>query len=103
MGQSEFAAADMVDLFVVVIPPAGGDELQGLKRGIMEHSHIVVVNKADGDLIEAAVRIQYEYTSALKFMRPISPNWRPRVSPAPRPFPPMKWDPFLDKKFFLHS
>jgi len=79
VGQSEFAAADMVDLFVVVIPPAGGDELQGLKRGIMEHSHIVVVNKADGDLIEAAVRIQYEYTSALKFMRPISPNWRPRV------------------------
>ena len=45
----------------------------------MEHSHLVVVNKADGDLMEAAVRMQYEYTSALKFMRPISPNWKPKV------------------------
>jgi len=69
----------MVDLFVVIIPPAGGDELQGLKRGIMERSHLVVVNKADGDLLEAAMRTQYEYTSSLKFMRPISPNWRPKV------------------------
>lgn len=79
VGQSEYAVADMVDLFVVLIPPAGGDELQGLKRGIMEHSHLVVVNKADGELVEAAVRMQYEYTSSLKFMRPISPNWRPKV------------------------
>jgi hypothetical protein len=45
----------------------------------MEHSHLVVVNKADGDLMEAAMRMQYEYTSSLKFMRPISPNWRPKV------------------------
>ncbi|XP_046642451.1 methylmalonic aciduria type A homolog, mitochondrial-like [Daphnia pulicaria] len=79
VGQSEYAVADMVDMFVVLIPPAGGDELQGLKRGIMEHSHLVVVNKADGDLMEAAMRMQYEYTSSLKFMRPISPNWRPKV------------------------
>ncbi|EFX75918.1 hypothetical protein DAPPUDRAFT_226202 [Daphnia pulex] len=78
-GQSEYAVADMVDMFVVLIPPAGGDELQGLKRGIMEHSHLVVVNKADGDLMEAAMRMQYEYSSSLKFMRPISPNWRPKV------------------------
>ena len=79
VGQSEFAVADMVDMFIVLIPPAGGDELQGLKRGIMEHSHLVVVNKADGDLAEAAMRMQYEYTSSLKFMRPISANWKPRV------------------------
>jgi LAO/AO transport system kinase len=45
----------------------------------MEHSHLVVVNKADGDLMEAAMRMQYEYTSSLKFMRPVSPNWRPKV------------------------
>lgn len=54
--------------------------LQGLKRGIMEHCHLVVVNKADGELKEAAMRMQYEYTSSLKFMRPISPNWRTKVS-----------------------
>ena len=53
--------------------------LKGLKRGIMEHSHLVVVNKADGDLLEAALIMKYEYTSALKFMRPISTNWKPRV------------------------
>jgi len=79
VGQSEYAVADMVDMFVMLIPPAGGDELQGLKRGIMEHSHLVVVNKADGDLLEAALIMQYEYTSALKFMRPISTNWKPKV------------------------
>ena len=45
----------------------------------MEHSHLVVVNKADGDLVEAAFRMKYEYTSALKFMRPISKNWKPKV------------------------
>lgn len=45
----------------------------------MEHCHLVVVNKADGDLKEAAMRMQYEYTSSLKFMRPISPNWRTKV------------------------
>lgn len=53
--------------------------LKGLKRGIMEHSHLIVVNKADGDLLEAALIMKYEYTSALKFMRPISTNWKPRV------------------------
>jgi LAO/AO transport system kinase len=51
-----------------------------MKRGIMEHSHLVVVNKADGDLLEAAMRMQYEYMSSLKFMRPVSPNWRSKVS-----------------------
>lgn len=45
----------------------------------MEHSHLIVVNKADGDLLEAALIMKYEYTSALKFMRPISTNWKPRV------------------------
>ncbi|VEL24618.1 unnamed protein product [Protopolystoma xenopodis] len=69
----------MVDMFVLVLPPAGGDELQGLKRGIVEMAHLVLVNKADGDLLPAAHRIAAEYTSALKLMRPRCPEWAPRV------------------------
>ncbi|KAG7221941.1 hypothetical protein INR49_016967 [Caranx melampygus] len=51
VGQSEFAVADMVDMFVLLIPPAGGDELQGIKRGIIERADLVVVTKSDGDLV----------------------------------------------------
>ncbi|KAJ8271829.1 hypothetical protein COCON_G00106880 [Conger conger] len=69
VGQSEFAVADMVDMFVLLIPPAGGDELQGIKRGIIEMADLVVVTKADGDLLVPARRIQAEYTSALKLLR----------------------------------
>ena len=79
VGQSEVAVSDMTDLFVLVIPPAGGDELQGLKRGIIENCDFVLVNKADGDLVPAARRIQTEYTSALKFIPRKYKNWRPRV------------------------
>ena len=69
----------MVDMFVLVIPPSGGDELQAVKRGIMELSHLVLVNKADGDLVAAARRTQAEYISALKFMTPQSPSWTSKV------------------------
>ena len=79
VGQSETAVADMTDIFILVIPPAGGDELQGLKRGIIENCDFVLVNKADGDLIPAARRIQTEYTSALKFIPRKYKDWRPRV------------------------
>ncbi|KAK7097166.1 hypothetical protein V1264_004182 [Littorina saxatilis] len=79
VGQSEFAVADMVDLFCLLIPPAGGDELQGIKRGIVEVADLVVVNKSDGDLEPAARRIQAEYISALKFMRRQSKIWKPKV------------------------
>lgn len=79
VGQSEFAVADMVDLFCLLIPPAGGDELQGIKRGIVEVSDIVVVNKSDGDLEPAAKRIQAEYISALKFIKKRSTSWQPTV------------------------
>ncbi|KAG7170735.1 Methylmalonic aciduria type A protein-like 1 [Homarus americanus] len=75
VGQSEFSVVDMVDLFALIIPPGGGDELQGLKRGIMEMSDLIVVNKSDGDLIPAARRMQYEYISALKYIRPKSKHW----------------------------
>ncbi|EDV28449.1 uncharacterized protein TRIADDRAFT_19400 [Trichoplax adhaerens] len=81
VGQSEYAVADMVDMFVLLIPPAGGDELQGIKRGIVEMADLTLVTKADGDLMPAARRIQMEYTSAMKFVRRRLPFdiWLPSV------------------------
>ncbi|XP_042726446.1 methylmalonic aciduria type A protein, mitochondrial [Lagopus leucura] len=79
VGQSEFAVADMVDMFILLLPPAGGDELQGIKRGIIEMADLVAVNKADGDLIVPARRIQAEYVSAMKLLRKRSKVWRPKV------------------------
>ena len=79
VGQSETAVADMVDMFVLLLSPGGGDELQGIKRGIMELADLVIVNKADGDLVPAAKRAAMEYKSALHLMRPKSAHWRPDV------------------------
>ncbi|XP_062055525.1 methylmalonic aciduria type A protein, mitochondrial isoform X2 [Lepus europaeus] len=79
VGQSEFAVADMVDMFVLLLPPAGGDELQGIKRGIIEMADLVAITKSDGDLIAPARRIQAEYVSALKLLRRRSAVWRPKV------------------------
>lgn len=79
VGQSEIAVADMVDVFVLLLPPSAGDELQGIKRGIVELVDIVAVNKYDGDMKPAVRRISAEYTSALKFMTPKYKCWRPRV------------------------
>jgi LAO/AO transport system kinase len=79
VGQSETAVADMVDVFVLLIAPGGGDELQGLKRGIVELADLVVVTKADGDLADAARRIQGDYHAALGLLRPASPRWTARV------------------------
>jgi len=81
VGQSETMVSDMVDVFTLLIPPAGGDELQGLKKGIVELVDLVIVNKADGDMINAARRAQMEYTSALKLLRPKNgpSGWQPQV------------------------
>ncbi|XP_007528520.1 methylmalonic aciduria type A protein, mitochondrial isoform X1 [Erinaceus europaeus] len=79
VGQSEFAVASMVDMFVLLLPPAGGDELQGIKRGIVEMADLVAVTKSDGDLVVQARRIQSEYMSALKLLRRRSVVWRPQV------------------------
>ncbi|XP_070553890.1 methylmalonic aciduria type A homolog, mitochondrial-like [Ptychodera flava] len=79
VGQSEYAVADMVDMFVLLIPPAAGDELQGIKKGIVEMADLIVVNKADGDLYIPAKRIQMEYVSAIKLLRKKSKNWNPKV------------------------
>jgi LAO/AO transport system kinase len=79
VGQSETAAAGMTDAFVVLLLPLGGDELQGIKRGIMELADIVLVNKADGDQRPAAARTVADYRSALRLLRPRSPLWTPIV------------------------
>jgi LAO/AO transport system kinase len=79
VGQSEVAVADMVDLFLLLVNPGGGDELQGIKRGIMELADLVVVNKADGDLAAAAGRTAGDYANALHLIRPKWPAWTPRA------------------------
>jgi LAO/AO transport system kinase len=79
VGQSETAVADMTDMFVLLLQPGGGDELQGIKKGIMEIADLLVVNKADGDLKTAAKRTATEYGAALRLLRPASPNWTPLV------------------------
>jgi len=79
VGQSETAVADMVDMFLLLLSPGGGDELQGIKRGIMELADLIIVNKADGDLIPAARRAQMEYQAALHLMRPKTAVWTPIV------------------------
>jgi LAO/AO transport system kinase len=79
VGQSEIAVADLVDLFVLVASPGGGDELQGIKRGIMELADVVVVNKADGDLLPAAQRAASDLRKALHLVRPKRPGWEVQV------------------------
>ncbi|WP_374380587.1 methylmalonyl Co-A mutase-associated GTPase MeaB [Dongia sp.] len=79
VGQSETAVAEMVDLFLVLLLPGGGDDLQGIKRGIMELADILVVNKADGDLKMAADRAAADVANALGLMQPRHAGWRAEV------------------------
>jgi LAO/AO transport system kinase len=79
VGQSETAVANMVDIFVVVAIPGAGDELQGIKRGLLELADIVAVNKADGDQVERANRAAMEYRTALHILAAGHPNWDPQV------------------------
>ncbi len=67
VGQSETIVKEMVDMFVLLIPPAGGDELQGIKKGIVEIADIIIINKADGSLKEQAQITKQEYKSALHY------------------------------------
>lgn len=76
VGQSETAVADMVDMFMLLLLPAGGDELQGIKKGIVELADMVVVNKADGDLVTVARHAVAEYRHALAMLRGANPDWR---------------------------
>src|SRR6516165_983409 len=76
VGQAETAVAEIVDMFVLILPPAAGDELQGIKRGIFELADLVLVNKADGELATAARRSVADYASALRLIRPPLPEWQ---------------------------
>src|SRR5436309_953023 len=76
VGQAETAAAALVDMFVLILSPAGGDELQGVKRGIIELADLVLVNKADGELAAAAHRTVADYRSAMGLIRPPYPEWQ---------------------------
>ncbi len=79
VGQSETAVADMTDMFVLLLLPAGGDELQGIKRGIMELADLVLVNKADGEQTNSANQTMADYRSALHFMKSRFASWQPQV------------------------
>jgi LAO/AO transport system kinase len=81
VGQSETMVAEMADLFLLLLAPAGGDELQGVKRGIMEMADIVLVNKADGDLKPTAIRTCADYAGALRLLRkrPQDPDGFPKA------------------------
>lgn len=80
VGQSETVVADMVDFFLVLMLPGAGDELQGIKKGILEIADMICVNKADGERgKQRAMAAAREYKTALSIMTPASPNWRPPV------------------------
>ena len=79
IGQSEVTVCSMVDFFLVLLLPAGGDQLQGIKRGVMELADCLAVNKADGDMKAVAARTRSEYESALSLIRPTTSSWRPRA------------------------
>ena len=79
VGQSEIAVSDMTDFFLVLMLPGAGDELQGLKKGVVELADMIAVNKADGDNIVRAKSAAAEYRAALHILTPRSPNWSPPV------------------------
>ena len=79
VGQSEVAVDDLVDFFVLLVSPGGGDELQGIKRGIVELADLVVVTKSDGTLAKAATIAAADYHAALQLMRPKHSEWRAKV------------------------
>jgi LAO/AO transport system kinase len=83
VGQSETMVAEMCDIFVLLLAPAGGDELQGVKRGIMEMADLILINKADGDLKPAATRTVADYGGALRLLRkrPQDPEGFPKAMP----------------------
>ena len=80
VGQSETTVHSMVDFFLLLMVPGAGDELQGMKRGIMEMADMILINKADGDLMEVANRSKAEYANALHLFPPPPSGWIPKVS-----------------------
>ena len=81
VGQSETMVSGLCDLFLLLMAPAGGDELQGVKRGIMEMADMILVNKADGELLATATRTRADYAGALRLLRrrPQDPEGFPKA------------------------
>ena len=79
VGQSETKVADMTDMFVLLLQPGAGDQLQGIKRGIMELADLVLINQADDGREDLALRSANEYTHALQLLRPRSSQWKVEV------------------------
>ena len=79
VGQSETTVSEMVDIFVVLMLAGAGDELQGIKRGVLELADLIAVNKADGDNVKRARLAALDYRRAIHLMTPASPNWTPPV------------------------
>jgi LAO/AO transport system kinase len=79
VGQSEAELAEMVDSLMLLLVPGAGDELQGIKRGIMELADLIVVNKADGDRVPLAKRARGDYRHALRMLPPSTPGWETPV------------------------
>src|SRR5579863_9827248 len=79
VGQSELAVSDMTDFFLVMALPGAGDELQALKKGVVELADMIAVNKADGDNLPRAKLAAAQYGAALHILSPLSPNWSPPV------------------------
>jgi LAO/AO transport system kinase len=80
VGQSETSVHSMVDFFLVLMLAGAGDELQGIKRGVVELADALVINKADGDNVAGAKKARKEYEKALHLLRPGSPYWQPPVT-----------------------
>src|ERR1700720_1423509 len=78
-GQSETVVADMTDFFLVLMLPGAGDELQGLKKGVVELADMIAINKADGDNLRRAKAAAAEYRAALHILGARSPHWSPPV------------------------
>ncbi|MBH23717.1 MAG: methylmalonyl Co-A mutase-associated GTPase MeaB [Myxococcales bacterium] len=79
VGQSEIEVADMVDTYLVLMLAGAGDELQGIKKGILEVADLIAVNKADGENVPAARRARRDYANALRLIHPRSEHWSPPV------------------------
>jgi LAO/AO transport system kinase len=106
IGQSEIEVGSMVDCFLVLLQPGAGDELQGIKKGMLELADVLVVNKADGEQAAAAERTRAEHVQALSLLRSPSPHWEPKVLAASARTGegiPAVWDTVLAQRRALES
>jgi LAO/AO transport system kinase len=79
VGQSEVELDQAVDMFILLVNPGGGDDIQAAKKGVMEVVDLLLVGKADGDLLSTARHTKSDYAGSLNFIRPKTPLWRPRA------------------------